>query len=239
MESEKLIIDWSQLPTYNTIMALFVGISLISIAKVGKALVRNTEVNPIGWALNFAALGLVLTITGAHMTLTWPLAKYFPFDNILFGEPTFAFGVLDIILAFYFWKNASQITLDNAPVVQIAKHFTPFSILLYGLALMLVSIFFAGVDFQFFAAPKEEPISGNFADYPWLEAWGLSLIFLGIGASSFLTGMLLPKLRVSTYQINILDKLNYLIFMLTGWFMLLFGAMNYYTHIGLILNTMK
>lgn len=236
---DKLIIDWENMPTYNTIMALFVGVALISLAHTGKKLVENQKINPQGWAMNFAVVGIVLTITGTHMTLTWPLAKYFPFDNILFGEPSLALGVLLLLTAFYFWRNKEAIKDNKSPLKLIAQDFSSLNILLYGLSLMLVSIFFAGVDFQFFAAPKEEPISGNFAAYPWLEAWGLSLVFLGIGFSSFLTTIFFKKSQEDRFIVGWTEKLNYIILLLTGWFMLLFGAMNYYTHIGLVLNTMK
>lgn len=239
MEADHLIIDWTQMPTYNTIMALLVGVSLISLAKVGKDLVYEKAPNPVGWSINFGVIGLILFLTGLHMTLVWPLAKYFPFDNIIFGETTLAFGAIDIGLAFYFWKKSTEIISSKSPLHFVAAHLKPLNILLYGLCLMLVAIFFAGVIFQFFAAPKEEPISGNFADMPWLEAWGLSLVFLGIGICSTLTANFFNSASRENYRISILDKLCYFGFMITGWFMLLFGAMNYYTHIGLILNTMK
>lgn len=239
MPDQHLIIDWTQLPTYNTIMALLVGVSLISLAKIGRDMVHHKIPNPKGWALNFGVLGIILFLTGLHMTLTWPLAKYFPFDNIIFGETTLAFGALDLMLAFYFWKNSSEILSVKEPLQLVSAHFKPLNILFYALALMLTAIFFAGVQFQFFAAPKEEPISGNFADLPWLEAWGLSLVFLGIGICSALTANFFNLSSKSDYKVSLLDKLCYVGFMITGWFMLLFGALNYYTHIGLILNTMK
>ncbi|WP_333662446.1 DUF981 family protein [Chishuiella changwenlii] len=239
MNHEKLIIDWTQTITYNTIMALLVGVSLISIANIGKNLLKKENINPTGWSLNLAVLGLILSVTGLHMTLTWPLAKYFPFDNIIFGEPTLAFGVLNLVLSFYIWKHRNEILKQENPLKYVTNHLKVFKILFYALGLMLTSIFFAGVDFQFFAAPKEEPISGSFADYPWLEAWGLSLVFLGVGIASVLTARFTERAAKETYKADLVDKLGYVALMITGWFFLLFGAFNYYTHIGLILNTMK
>lgn len=239
MEANHLIIDWTQLPTYNTIMALLVGVSLVTLASTGRQLVVTNTKNPVGWTLNFGIIGLILFLTGLHMTLTWPLAKYFPFDNIIFGETTLAFGALNLALAFYFWKNRRDILASDNALQLISGHFKALNILLYALAFMLVALFFAGVQFQFFAAPKEEPISGNFADMPWLEAWGLSLIFLLIGLCSALSARFFTAAALNNYKVNFLDKICYLGFMISGWFMLLFGAMNYYTHIGLILHTMK
>ncbi|GAA6765766.1 DUF981 domain-containing protein [Flavobacterium sp. CGRL1] len=239
METNRLIIDWTHCITYNTIMALFVGVSLISVARMGSGLTSKIKLNPQGWALNFAVLGVVLTLTGLHMTLTWPLASYFPFDNIIFGEPALAFGVLNLAIAFYFWKNKQQIIDSSRPLQMVAAHFNSFNILFYALGLMLIAIFFAGVDFQFFAAPKEEPISGNFAAYPWLEAWGLSLVFLGVGISSFLSARFTARANNEIFKADLGDRLCFLSLNITGWFFLLFGALNYYTHIGLVVHTMK
>lgn len=238
MKADRLIIDWTQMITYNTIMALLVGVSLVSLALIGKCLVQKKFPNPVGWTINFGIVGSILFLSGLHMTLTWPLAKYYPFDNIIFGETTLALGALDLGLAYYFRKNATAILTSANPLQLIATHLKALNILLISLALMLTSIFFAGVIFQFFAAPPEEPISGNFADMPWLEAWGLSLVFLGIGICSALTALFFTRASQSNYNISFLDKMCYAGYMITGWFMLIFGAMNYYTHIGLILNTM-
>ncbi|WP_027375795.1 DUF981 family protein [Kaistella palustris] len=239
MGEQKLIIDWPQMITYNTIMALLVGVSLISLAAIGRHLVNRKTPNPTGWALNLGITGAVLFLTGLHMTLTWPLAKYYPFDNIIFGETTLAFGTVNLALALFFWKRSAEISAAEDPLLFVATCLKPLNILLYAFALMLTAIFFAGVQFQFFAAPKEEPISGNFADMPWLEAWGLSLVFLGIGICSALTAIFFDKASRHDFKTGILQKLCYAGLLITGWFMLLFGALNYYTHIGLIVHTMK
>lgn len=239
MNEQKLIIDWAHLPTYNTIMALIAGVALLTIAGFGKRLVHKKMVSIQGYSINFSVLGSVLTITGVHMTLTWPLGNGFPWDNIIFGEPCFAFGILLLALSFYLWKNKETLSVNSNVLQEISSTFSSFNILFYALALMLTAIFFAGVQFQFFAAPPQEPISGYFAKWPWLEAWGLSLIFLGVGICSAFMPKFFTKAGKPNYQISTIDKLLYLAFNLTGWFLLAFGAMNYYTHIGLILNTSK
>jgi uncharacterized membrane protein len=80
-----LVIDWTQMPTYNTIMSLAAGAGLILIVLLGRSLVSREKFAAESWALAAGVLGFILTVTGAHMTLTWPFAKYFPFDNIIFG----------------------------------------------------------------------------------------------------------------------------------------------------------
>lgn len=48
------------------------------------------------YAVPFAAVGLVATITGGHMTFTWPLPGAY---NILFGETSILLGVLYLTAA--------------------------------------------------------------------------------------------------------------------------------------------
>src|SRR3954453_4355238 len=96
-----LIIDWTQMPTYNTIMAVAAGAGLLQVVQFARELRVRPDVHLRGWALAFAAPGAILALTGAHMTLTWPFEKYFPFDNIIFGEPTLAFGVLLLAAALF------------------------------------------------------------------------------------------------------------------------------------------
>lgn len=236
---EKLIIDWAHLPTYNTIMSLVAGVALITIANAGRDLAQNTKLNFKGWSINFGILGCILSITGAHMTLTWPMGNGFPFDDIIFGEPSFAFGILLLYVSYYFGKNEELLKASGAPLKLVSTHFSSLNVLFYAFGLMLTAIFFAGVQFQFFAAPKEEPISGYFSKWPWLEAWGLSLIFLGVGICSAFTPRFFAAAEKDNYKINTIDKLLYTGLKITGVFLLLFGALNYYTHIGLILHTMK
>lgn len=239
MNEPKLIIDWAHLPTYNTIMALSAGVALITIANFGRQLAEKKAIKFQGWSLIFGTLGSMLAITGIHMTLTWPLGNGFPWDNIIFGEPCFAFGIVLLFLAFYLWKNKETLELTENPLQLISLNFEPFKVFFYALGLMLTAIFFAGVQFQFFAAPPQEPISGYFAKWPWLEAWGLSLIFLGVGICSFFTALFFSEAAKDSYQINTINKLLFIGLKITGWFLLIFGAMNYYTHIGLILHTIK
>lgn len=239
MNEPKLIIDWAHLPTYNTIMALMAGVALITIANFSKDLANRKAIKFQGWSLIFGILGAILAITGIHMTLTWPLGNGFPWDNIIFGEPCFVFGIILLFVSFYLWKNKEKLEANSNPLQLISSQFRPFNILFYALALMLTAIFFAGVQFQFFAAPPQEPISGYFAKWPWLEAWGLSLIFLGVGICSAYMPTFFEAAEKDNFQIGTMDNLLFLGLKITGWFLLAFGAMNYYTHIGLILHTLK
>ncbi|MFC6668419.1 hypothetical protein ACFP9V_25465 [Deinococcus radiopugnans] len=50
----------------------------------------------------------------------------------------------------------------------------------------MIAIACAGIAFQLFAAPPEEPISGRFAQYPWLEAIFISGLYATVGLTALL-----------------------------------------------------
>ena len=231
-----LVIDWTQMPTYNTIMSVATGAALLSLAALGRQLQRRLEFHPEAWALNFSVLGFLLALTGAHMTLTWPFAKYFPFDNIIFGEPSLALGVLLLAVALYLWVRAAYLRSSSDLQGEIAIVVRPLTFLLVGLGLSLLAIACAGIAFQLFAAPPEEPISGAFAAYPWVEATFIS----GLFGTTGLAVLLLPFAvgRTSAGTTSALSVFVWVLLVLSGLAFLLFGALNYYTHIGLIIHTM-
>lgn len=235
---DRLIIDWQQMPTYNTVMAVATGAALLSIAAIAKSLIHNTNVNPKGWAMNLVALAFILIPTGLHMTVTWPLAKYFPFDNIIFGEPSLVLGVMLLPIAYFFWQNEKELIASEHRMQLVATNFRHFKYLMLGIGLGMIGIAFAGVIYQLFAAPKEEPISGLFADYPLFEAICISLVYAGIGVAAIIMPTILEQLAKKEYNSSI-AKFGYFLLVLVGWVWLLFGALNYFTHVGLIVNTMK
>ena len=240
MVQAQLVIDWTTMPTYNTIMALAAGAGLCSVANTVRNAAERKQVNPEGWALNFGTLGIILFVTGLHMTVTWPLAAYFPFDNIIFGEPSLALGVVLSMLAFYCWKKADRIRNAEEPIVEMAATMRHLRYFFFGLGLALISIGFAGVTFQLFAAPPEEPITGLFADYPMLEASAISSLYAIIGIAALLTPGILDRFAEHhTGTFSATQKLAYGLLMFDGGVWILFGAMNYFTHIGLIVHTMK
>lgn len=232
-----LVIDWTQMPTYNTIMSLAAGAGLIALVMLARALTSGERFAAEGWAMTTGVLGAILAITGAHMTLTWPFAKYFPFDNIIFGETSFAFGVLLVAASLYLWKRSAELNSDEDPGALLARTAKPLGIFVFGLGLALFAIAAAGVAFQLFAAPPEEPISGQFAAYPWVEAIFMSGLFalVGVGAVLFPAAL---KGFSSHVALRPLQKVVGVAWGLSGLAFLLFGALNFFTHIGLIVNTM-
>jgi uncharacterized membrane protein len=235
---DKLIIDWGSSPTYTTIMGVFAGSSLIAAANVGKKLLKK-ELNPVGWALNFGAMGIVLLITGAGMVLTWPL-KGQPFDNIVFGETSLSLGVLDLCLALYFWKRTVALEQSDAPVYKVSRDLSPFRILLTGLGLGIIAIACGAYQHMIFVAPKEEPIAGDFAlQHPTAENVGIASMFLFVGIAALLAVVFLSDFSKNNANLKWYHKVNYLLLQVAGWYFVISGALVFYTHIGLIIGTMK
>lgn len=245
LAQQGLTIDWATMPTYNTIMSIAAGAGLLGIVVLVKQLMATpTEVSAEGWSLAFGVLGAILTTTGLHMTLTWPLAAGgFPFDNIIFGETSLGFGVLLLAAAVYLWRRGGEAAARPEPLAAFAKVAQPISVFIGGLGLALFGIAIAGVKYQLFAAPPEEPISGEFAQWPLVEAIFMSGLFalVGIGAVLFPFGVRSVKNTPSTATgstVTLPIRITGIVWAVTGVAFILFGAMNYFTHIGLIVNTM-
>ena len=154
-----LRIDWTQMPTSNTIMSVSAGAALLTLVWFGRALLKKKKTEGMeAWALALAVPGLSL-----------------------------AFGVLLLFAAFYLWRRSAVIEGSDNPLVHLSRVLRPLSIFIFGMGLVLGAIAFAGLIFQLFAAPPEESISGAFASYPWLEAIFMSGLFgiVGVGAVLF------------------------------------------------------
>ncbi|MDL4771222.1 DUF981 family protein [Actinomadura xylanilytica] len=229
-----LKINWAEMPTYNTIMAVAAGAGLLLVVGLGRRLAgRGTVLHPEGWALAFGVLGLILTLTGLHMTLTWPLAAGgFPFDNIIFGEPSLAFGVLMLAAALFLWRRGTILEEHPDRPGYVAGIAGPMSIFIVGMGLACFGIAAAGIWYELFAAPEQEPISGLLADHPMIEATFISVLYalVGVGAVLFPAALGAPR--------GPLGRVVGFCWALAGLLFLIFGALNYFTHIGLIVNTM-
>ncbi len=233
-----LKIDWANMPTYNTIMAVAAGVGLFSLVLAARELIRQPrDFNADGWALLFGALGAVLFTTGLHMTLTWPLAAGgFPFDNVIFGETSLGFSVLLLAAALYLWRRGDRIAELDKPLAQLARVARPVSLFAGFLGGALVAIGVAGIKYKLFAAPEQEPISGLFASHPYVEAIFMSLLIalVGLGALAFP----FATAAVSQGRTSVAVRIAGWAWGISGVVFALFGVMNFFTHIGLIVNTM-
>lgn len=248
--AEALKIKWAEMPTYNTIMAVAAGAGLLLVVTLGYLVVRGRKITPDGWALAFGVLGLILTVTGLHMTLTWPLAAQgFPFDNVIFGEPALAFGVLQLGAAAFLWKRGAVLfgaggggsqaaPVDDSDdaradvVARVSRLAGPVSVFVFGMGLGCFGIAAAGWRYTLFAAPPQEPISGTFANVPVLEATFISMLYVFVGVGAVLFPFVLRGRQ------PVLLAVTGVVWGLAGLAFLFFGGLNYFTHIGLIINTM-
>ena len=228
-----LVIDWENLPTYNTIMSVAAGAGLILLVRLARELMSApTEISSEGYALAFGVVGSILTATGLHMTLTWPLAPDFAFDNIIFGEPALLFGVMLLAAAGYAWRRAPQLLESPDPVESIRAVAKPMEPLIIGAGLSLLAIAAAGMSNQLFTAPPQEPISGWVAGlHPWLEPTFISGLYALVGIGALAPAAVIANKAyaraVAGWTLSV-----------AGWVFLLFGAFNFFSHIGLVVNTM-
>lgn len=211
---------------YNTLVGIAAGVGLIGVAKLFNKLYKKEDVAADGWALLFAPAGIILTVLGLAITITWPYRVPGTFDaNILFGEPAIAFGLLLLTASFYLWHERAG--LDIAKVWRVLK---PVSIYVFGLGLVMGACAISWLRFKLGAAPPTEPISGYFSGHPLFEASFLFVLYglVALGALLFplLPGGKRPKVA----------KFIYWLWLVAGIVFLLFSALNYYTHIGLLQN---
>ena len=217
---------------YNELVAVTAGAGLIGFAWFLKHLVDGKKVDSEGWAAFFGVSGLLLFVLGVHTTVTWPFGgEGFEYANIAFGQPAAAFGALMLFAAVYLWRHrelfAGDVETANSTTLESLK---PSGIFVGALGLGMAVLAIAFVRFQLGAAPPEEPISGRFGHLPWIEAsflgglWGVVAVGAILYAIAFLTAR--PKLIRWVAGA----------FMVGGVVFLLFGAMNFYTHIGMYDN---
>ncbi len=217
---------------YNELVAITAGAGLLGFAAFLADLIRSKRINSEGWAAFFGTTGLLLLVTGLHTTLTWPFGgDGFEYANIAFGQPAAGFGALLLLAAVYLWRHRTMFAGD----VELAKE-TAFAALkpggifvgALGLAMAVLAITF--VRFQLGAAPPEEPISGRFGHLPIIEA-----LFLGGVWGVVALGALLFAIALWTDRLRLLQWAVWA-WVVGGVVFLLFGAMNFYTHIGMYDN---
>jgi uncharacterized membrane protein len=243
-------------PTYNTIMAVGAGLGLVLIVALGYQLERGQTVHRQAWAAAFFALGAILALTGLHMTLTWPLSGPTAFDNIAFGEPSLAMGVLLVVGSWLLgsrraWQGAAGTAATSATgaTVDVSQELTaaswphlarllqPLSWFAFVMGFALIAIAFVGPIYEPWEAPPQEPITGEFTNHQVLENTFLALLYAGTGLGAILLPFAL--LRRTLEKARGLLKVVGALWLVTGVVWVAFGALNYYTHIGLTINTYK
>ena len=206
---------------YNTLMAVAAATALILIVLMADAVRRSRgDLYLAPWAWAFAALGLVLVITGAHMTLTWPLNQKFPADvspnccladNIIFGEPSLYLGALLLAVSASLISTerrrdlTTRVGLGANPPIEtdgsaalIRDSVLPLSYAGVTGGLMLFVIGFAGAWHGMFIAPPNEPFSSLFRFWN-IETIYVVLAYWLIGIGAVLTPFALRRRALNWY----------------------------------------
>lgn len=224
---------------YNTLMSVAAGVGLLMVVALGKKLWKRTAIAAEGWSLTFGIVGVILTGLGAAVSITWPYKFPGAIDaNIMFGEPAIAFGLLLLAASFYLWQhrelfgrlNGSKAESDQA-FEQILRVVKPVSVFVFATGLIMTACAIAWVRYRLGAAPSVEPISGLFSDQPVLES-----TFLGVLYGLVAVGALLFPFGIHNRNKNLLTVIA-VCWVIAGLVFLAFGALNYYTHIGMLVNT--
>jgi uncharacterized membrane protein len=221
---------------YNTLMGVTSGAALLLLvlfaaqARGGDRL--NSSFSPGAWAWAFLPLGLILVITGIHMSLTWPLqpvpAAASPHccraDNIIFGEPSLFFGAILLALGgtlIWFTRQASE---SGQKTVRLVEALRPLGYVGAVAGLTLFPIAFAGAYFGMFIAPPEEPFSSMFRTHN-IETWYVVAAYAltGLGAVLVPLGLRWPRLW----------WLASVPLVVSGLMLLWIGLVSYFGHIAL------
>jgi uncharacterized membrane protein len=217
---------------YNELVAVTAGAGLLGFGWFLTQLVRGRRIDSEGWAGFFGVTGLLLLVMGLHTTVTWPFGgDGFEYANIAFGQPAAGFGALLLFAAVYLWRQRAlftgEVQLANAEVLRALK---PIGIFVGALGLGMAVLAISFVRFQLGAAPPQEPISGRFGHLPVLEAlflgglWGV----IAVGSILFAVSLLADRPQLLRWAVRA--------WYVGGVVLLLFGAMNFYTHIGMYVN---
>ena len=217
---------------YNELVAVTAGAGLLGFAAFLSQLLRGKRIDSEGWAGFFGVTGLLLLVTGLHTTLTWPFGGGgFEYANIAFGQPAAAFGALLLLAAVHLWRHRALFAGEVEPArAATLASLKPAGIFVgvVGLGMAVLAVTF--VRFQLGAAPPEEPISGRFGHLPILEAlflgglWGV----IAVGALLFAIALWTDRPQLLRWAVRA--------FVVGGVVLTLFGAMNFYTHIGMYDN---
>jgi uncharacterized membrane protein len=226
---------------YNTLMGVAAGLALILVPVLARKLYRRQRIAPEGWSLTFTILGILLTFLGGLMTVTWPLNVNQPI-NIAFGEPTLVLGLLLLTGAWYLWSQRAVVSTlatgskkeSDEAWATLMRVLSPVSWVVFALGMILLACTIAIVRFTLVgAAPPFEPITGRLNEWPWIENTFFAVMY-GLSA---LGALLFPfALKADAFMLRRIMGISWVI---AGVLFLLFSVMNYYTHIGLLVNSLQ
>lgn len=198
---------------YNTLMGVCAALILFTAASALRHYGMASSL--LGHGVALLAAGIPLTVLSFAMTLTWPLNVNPPI-NIAFGEPCLLLGVFALVGGFVILRGY----YDRPDFNLYPTLWTVF-----GLGLVLTAVSAAILRFNLVGdAPAAEPITGQFQGWE-NTTFGLVYLFGAIGC------LLAPW--VENYWVYKVVRFSWIG---TAIFFLAFSVLNYYTHIGLLIN---
>ncbi|MEU3455272.1 DUF981 family protein [Micromonospora sp. NPDC006766] len=207
-------------------MGVGVGVALILVVLLGRALHRGTATTLDGWALALGSTGVLLAVSGLHMVLTQSIqVEGEQFKSELFGGMVGPLGLLLIAAAIYLWRRGDELLASPDPVCRLYAVAGPPAVLVLGLGLSLIAITVGAAQHEIFGtAPVQEPILGTAPKA--LVNFGFTSLFAlpGIGATLAPLGVWLrsrPLVAASGVALAAAGA---------GW--LLAAVTVFYTHIG-------
>ncbi|WP_045740269.1 DUF981 family protein [Actinoplanes rectilineatus] len=223
---------------YNTTIGVAAGAALILVPRYWAWLRNERMPMPLvrapadhsGWAAAFGVLGLLLTGLGGAMTATHPLAEAKPYIDTIFGEPALLLGVLLLAAAWRISRTAPALAPDRLP-----DALGPVGIVVFLLGLVMTWCTLAILRFDVIsAAPAEEPITGLLHQHPAIENTFFAAALYGPAA----LGCLLFPFAARPGSRRSWQVL-YWAWTVAGIGFALFSAMNFYTHTGMVINSVN
>ncbi|MBU8857809.1 MULTISPECIES: DUF981 family protein [unclassified Micromonospora] len=179
-----------------------------------------SDFDPADYAPTFFVLGALLTGLGGAMSLTHPLTANPPV-NIAFGEPCLWLGVMLLAGAMHLWRGGK---LTAGALKAISPVVVAVGLILAFCAAAIVRFNLVG------SAPAEEPVTGQLHNYPLVE----NTFFFVLYALAAAGALAFPRVVAGTNHLAWTVMRS--CWTVAGVSFVLFSAMNYYTHIGLMIN---
>lgn len=216
--------------TYNTSMGLVAGAIMLLLFVFARAAQQPNRRTLDGWGWMFVALGLILAVTGTHMTLTWPLEQIpvegvacCAVDNVAFGEPAMIFGIL-VVFGGLAILRGEKLAFDRGVPFDLVSTVRP---MLYagafgGFGLIMIGV--AGVEFGMWGpAPPDEPIARLMGD-SILERYYVAGAYISTGVAA-LTAPFAPENKI-------VGRVAAGMLLLGGMMWTFLGITLFYGHIG-------